>query len=394
MLLITALSACTTGLEDMKMTDHSFEFEPSVVYDKETTRNSLVLELARGKGKDFKGTFTIDDGNSTELLEKDGSPFEQGSSFSTDEEGRKVFLLKNIHTGEHTLNMSISNGIYTQEKSCKLKIDREPFRFNTSVVSDAAETSVLMLTLSEGFKKTKYTGTVILDKEVPVTGEEPIEMDFSKNAMWSLALPYMRPGEHSLDITVNDGKQEESTTYTFTEPFKHKTVLIRLYNDMEGRYHLDIPFNPYKINIKGNSLLDIRAECTYCYDAPHTKTTVKTINDKKEFDLYEQSIDIVMTQRDSMVHKVRNMYENSETWKRVPVGGQIDPGSEVVVTGSQRIYYKIRKEEFYIDLEHEEMPGVKVEIENNIGRIFFNGKEMDLGKFDYYKKEKNNVDSY
>ena len=383
---MAVLASCTHGMDEMKLTDHSFAFTPELSYDKEHTRNVLSLRLTKGEGRQFKGTFSIDDGEELDLYGSDGKPFEQGGAFTLDDNGRVTFTVKGLSMGVHTLQMTITSGIYTQRSQHPLTVEREPFRFSPTVVTDASEKSVLMLTLSEGYAKMKYSGSVLLDSETSLTGEEPIEMDFSRNDTWSMALPYLLPGEHSLRISVTDGQQEESTDYSFEEPMKFETLKIRLYSDLDGRYHLDIPFNPYNIKVRSISQLDIRAECTYCYDAPKVKTVAKVINDKKNLEMCKEQTDTVMTYRDSLIHAVREMYELSETYRVQHIGGR-EPGIDYIITGSKKAFYKVQSESFSIEMECDTLPGMTVLIENSIGQMLFNGQERELGEFIPKRKE-------
>ena len=384
--LMAVLASCTHGMDEMKLTDHSFAFSPELGYDREHARNVLSLRLTKGEGKQFKGTFTLEDGEELDLYGSDGKPFEQGGAFTLDDNGKAVFTVKGLPAGVHRLEMTITNGIYTQRSQHPLTVEREPFRFSPTVVTDASDRSVLMLTLSEGHAKMKYRGSVILDGETSLTGEEPVEMDFSRNDTWSMALPYLLPGEHSLRISVTDGQQEESTGYSFEEPMKFETLRIRLYSDLDGRYHLDIPFNPYNIRVRSTSQLQIRAECTYCYDAPSRKTVAKVIDDRKELVLCREKTDTVMTCRDSLLNAVRGMYELSESYKVVHHGGR-EPETEYIVTGHTEAYYEVKSESFSIEMECDTLPGMTVLVENSIGQILFNGQKKELGEFIPERKE-------
>jgi hypothetical protein len=238
-----------------------------------------------------------------------------------------------------------------------------------------------MMSLADGDTKYTYTIAVSLD------GEELFseDIDFSLTPIASLDLPVtIRPEAHTLKLEVNDGMTNKEYAVSFTEPVRHPILPITLVHDEESGYHVaEIGPNPYSILVSISASLQIQGkssyypsdnEDAYFWGHPYYKylTETKSVNIHDS----EGNKTVEIIERDAIAEKITSKWEVSYIW-----GFSTDERGDFnsYITGTQPAFYQINTENFTIDFSAEALPGVALNITNNIGELTLNGQQSTSG---------------
>ena len=383
LLLLLPVILCSCDRGNLELTDNSFKYRLEVSYDSESAQYGLDLTFLSGaKDTEFTMDYSIDSNRSVCLLDADGNPFRTGSRVSFRESNTLHFLLPSLAAGEHSLDVVLSTEIYSRQEGCRFTIDRVPLALHAEVnVNRENPASILLVSLKEGLLSRTYSIQVSVDGNTVSIPEGGSEIDFSKTPIFSLTLPCVRPGMHSMKVTLSDSQSSCEVELTFEEPLRYPTLDLTLsYNKSTGNHELTVSRNPYGIRIIAKAKLVISGSCTYyetnalgwTYDNPYSFRTTKTkkTTDEKDVDTVSSGT-FCIAERDLTVTELTSDYVFSAIWK-------LTGGSEDIfytVTGYEPVYYNVTKEELSVDFDIESLPGVKVILRNDISGCTVSGIE-------------------
>ena len=378
-LTLTVLNSC---IQEVNVTDHSFDFSGVVVYDHEADQHRLTLTCAKNSGADnYNIAFNLDGENVITLTDMEGRTHQDSFKESFTDTDSHTYILSETAVGSHLLQLVITTDEFSQSIGIPYEVTRQKYDIHAEVSTVGATNSTLMMSLADGDTKYTYTIAVSLD------GEELFseEIDFSLTPIASLDLPVtIRPEAHTLKLEVNDGMTNKEYAVSFTEPVRHPILPITLVHDEESGYHVaEIGPNPYSILVSISASLQIQGkssyypsdnEDAYFWGHPYYKylTETKSVNIHDS----EGNKTVEIIERDAIAEKITSKWEVSYIW-----GFSTDERGDFnsYITGTQPAFYQINTENFTIDFSAEALPGVALNITNNIGKLTLNGQQSTSG---------------
>lgn len=378
-LLVLFASAC---VHEYPVTDHSFEFSGVVVYDQDADQHRLTLTCSKPSGaSEYNVAFLLDNESIITLTDINGRTYQEFLKVSCAETSTHTFQISEVPVGTHLLQLTISSDEFNQSIGIPYEVTRQKYDIHAEVSTVGATNSTLMMSLADGDTKYTYTIAVSLD------GEELFseEIDFSLTPIASLDLPVtIRPEAHTLKLEVNDGMTNKEYAVNFTEPVRHPILPITLVHDEESGYHVaEIGPNPYSILVSISASLQIQGkssyypsdnEDAYFWGHPYYKylTETKSVNIHDS----EGNKTVEIIERDAIAEKITSKWEVSYIW-----GFSTDERGDFnsYIIGTQPAFYQINTENFTIDFSAEALPGVALNITNNIGKLTLNGQQSTSG---------------
>lgn len=378
-LVVLLASAC---VHEYPVTDHSFDFSGVVVYDQDADQHRLTLTCNKPSGADeYNVAFLLDNESIITLTDVNGRTYQEFLKVSCSETATHTFQISEVPVGTHLLQLTISTDEFSQSLEIPYEVIRQKYDIHAEVSTVGAKNSTLMMSLADGDTKYTYTIAVSLD------GEELFseEIDFSLTPIASLDLPVtIRPEAHTLKLEVNDGMTNKEYAVSFTEPVRHPILPITLVHDEESGYHVaEIGPNPYSILVSISASLQIQGkssyypsdnEDAYFWGHPYYKylTETKSVNIHDS----EGNKTVEIIERDAIAEKITSKWEVSYIW-----GFSTDERGDFnsYITGTQPAFYQINTENFTIDFSAEALPGVALNITNNIGELTLNGQQSTSG---------------
>ena len=369
-------------MHEYPVTDHSFDFSGVVVYDQDADQHRLTLTCKKLSGADeYNVAFLLDNESIITLTDVNGRTYQEFLKVSCSETATHTFQISEVPVGTHLLQLTISTDEFSQSLEIPYEVIRQKYDIHAEVSTVGAKNSTLMMSLADGDTKYTYTIAVSLD------GEELFseEIDFSLTPIASLDLPVtIRPEAHTLKLEVNDGMTNKEYAVSFTEPVRHPILPITLVHDEESGYHVaEIGPNPYSILVSISASLQIQGkssyypsdnEDAYCWGHPYYKylTETKSVNIHDS----EGNKTVEIIERDAIAEKITSKWEVSYIW-----GFSTDEIGDFksYITGTQPAFYQINTENFTIDFSAEALPGVALNITNNIGELTLNGQQSTSG---------------
>jgi hypothetical protein len=88
-----------------------------------------------------------------------------------------------------------------------------------------------------------------------------------------------------------------------------------------------------------------------------------------------------LTDRDGIAKKITSQWETSYIWAShsTPGGGEDSGEDYSYISGSEPAFYHIYSEVLKINIGAESLPGVTLNITNNIGKMTLNGESNSSG---------------
>lgn len=381
-LVIMFASAC---VHEFPVIDHSFEFTGAVVYDQETDQHRLTLTCDKNTDTDqYNIAFSMDGENMITLTDMEGRTYQDSFKESFTDSDSHTYILSEAAVGSHLLQLTISTEDFSQCIEIAYEVFRQKYDIHAEVSTIGAKNSTLMMSLADGDTKYIYDITVSIDDETIISRE----IDFNQTPITSIDLPdTIRPQEHTLTISVNDSMTDKEYALKFTEPVRHPNLDIKLEHDSKSGYHVAIVGNnPYSVRVDFSVFLELKGKSSFYHEEEDfwwRRPEYKYITETDEHTLSEAGSDCLvnLTDRDGIAKKITSQWETSYIWAShsTPGGGEDSGEDYSYISGSQPAFYQIYSEVLKIDISSEALPGVTLNITNDIGKMTLNGKESTTG---------------
>ena len=375
-------SAC---VHEFPVIDHSFEFTGAVVYDQETDQHRLTLTCDKNTDTDqYNIAFSMDGENMITLTDMEGRTYQDSFKESFTDSDSHTYILSEAAVGSHLLQLTISTEDFSQCIEIAYEVFRQKYDIHAEVSTIGAKNSTLMMSLADGDTKYIYDITVSIDDETIISRE----IDFNQTPIASIDLPdTLRPQEHTLTISVNDSMTDKEYALKFTEPVRHPNLDIKLEHDSKSGYHVAIVGNnPYSVRVDFSVFLELKGKSSFYHEEEDfwwRRPEYKYITETDEHTLSEAGSDrlVNLTDRDGIAKKITSQWETSYIWAShsTPGGGEDSGEDYSYISGSQPAFYQIYSEVLKIDISSEALPGVTLNISNDIGKMTLNGKESTTG---------------
>ena len=381
-LVVLLASAC---VHEYPVTDHSFDFSGVVVYDQDADQHRLTLTCNKLSGADeYNVAFLLDNENIITLTDVSGRTYQEFLKVSCSETATHTFQLSEVPVGTHLLQLTISTDEFSQSLEIPYEVVRQKYDIHAEVSTVGVKNSTLMMSLADGDTKYIYDVVVSIDDEEFISQE----IDFAQTPIASIDLPdTIRPQEHTLTLTVNDSMTDKEYTLKFTEPVRHANLDVTLEHDTESGYHVAvIGDNPYSIKIDFSIFLELKGQTSFFHEEDdfwRRTPEYKYITEKDERSISEAGSDCLvnLTDRDGIAKKITSQWETSYIWAShsTPGGGEDSGEDYTYISGTQPAFYYIYSEILNIDISAEALPGVTMQITNNIGKMTLNGESSTSG---------------
>ena len=383
--LILAVTALTSCIYEFPVTDYSFDFSGTVVYDAEADQHRLTLTCnKRSCEETYNVVFHVDGENVITLTDMEGQTYNDWFKASFSDTDSRTYILSESPVGSHLIQITISTEGFCQSLEVPYEVTRQKYDIHAEVSTVGTESSSVLMSLTKGDPKYSY------DVDLHIDGESHIKqaIDFSGSPICTIALPKtLRPHEHSLTLYVSDGMTAKQYDVDFQEPIRHPEIRITLSHDKTTGYHVaTIGYNPYGIRIDFGVFLELTGESSFYHEEEDfwwRRPEHKYITEKDERTLSEAGSEcsVNLTDRDGIAKKITSQWETSYIWAShsTPGGGEDSGEDYSYISGSQPAFYHICKEVFAIDITGENVPGITLKVTNEIGKMTLNGKESTSG---------------
>ena len=381
-LAVTALSSC---IHEFPVTDYSFDFSGTVVYDAEADQHRLTLTCNKRSCEEFYNVvFHVDGENVITLTDMNGQRYNDWFKASFSDTDSHTYILSEAPVGSHLIQMTISTEGFCQSLEVPYEVTRQKYDIHAEVSTVGTESSSVLMSLTKGDTKYSY------DVELHIDGESYIKqaIDFSGSPICTIALPKtLRPHEHSLTLYVSDSMTEKQYSIDFQEPIRHPEIPVTLSHDKTTGYHVaNIGYNPYGIRIDFDIFLELKGQSSFYHEEEDfwwRSPEYKYITEKDERTLSETGSDcsVNLTDRDGIAKKITSQWETSYIWSShsTPGGGEDSGEDYSYISGSTPAFYQIYYEALSIDISGEKVPGVSLVVTNMIGKMTLNGKDSTSG---------------
>jgi hypothetical protein len=383
--LILAVTALTSCIYEFPVTDYSFDFSGTVVYDAEADQHRLTLTCnKRSCEETYNVVFHVDGENVITLTDMEGQTYNDWFKASFSDTDSRTYILSEASVGSHLIQITISTEGFCQSLEVPYEVTRQKYDIHAEVSTVGTESSSVLMSLTKGDPKHSY------DVDIHIDGESHIKqaIDFSGSPICTIALPKtLRPHEHSLTLYVSDGMTAKQYDIDFQEPIRHPEIPITLSHDKTTGYHVaTIGYNPYGIRIDFGVFLELTGESSFYHEEEDfwwRRPEHKYITEKDERTLSEAGSEcsVNLTDRDGIAKKITSQWETSYIWAShsTPGGGEDSGEDYSYISGSQPAFYHICKEVLTIDITGENVPGITLKVTNEIGKMTLNGKESTSG---------------
>ena len=381
-LAVTVLSSC---IHEFPVTDYSFDFSGTVVYDAEADQHRLTLTCNKRSCEEFYNVvFHVDGENVITLTDMEGQTYNDWFKASFSDTDSRTYVLSEASVGSHVIQITISTERFCQSLEVPYEVTRQKYDIHAEVSTVGTESSSVLMSLTKGDAKYSY------DVDLHIDGESYIKqaIDFSGSPICTIALPKtLRPHEHSLTLYVSDSMTEKQYSIDFQEPIRHPEIPVTLSHDKTTGYHVaNIGYNPYGIRIDFDIFLELKGQSSFYHEEEDfwwRSPEYKYITEKDERTLSETGSDcsVNLTDRDGIAKKITSQWETSYIWSShsTPGGGEDSGEDYSYISGSTPAFYQIYYESFSIDISGEAVPGVTLNITNSIGKMTLNGQASTSG---------------
>ena len=381
-LAVTVLSSC---IHEFPVTDYSFDFSGTVVYDAEADQHRLTLTCNKRSCEEiYNVVFHVDGENVITLTDMEGQTYNDWFKASFSDTDSHTYILSESPVGSHVIQITISTEGFCQSLEVPYEVTRQKYDIHAEVSTVGTESSSVLMSLTKGDPKYSY------DVDIHIDGESHIKqaIDFSGSPICTIALPKtLRPHEHSLTLYVSDSMTAKQYDIDFQEPIRHPEIPTTLSHDKTTGYHVaTIGYNPYGIRIDFGVFLELTGESSFYHEEEDfwwRRPEHKYITEKDERTVSETGSDcsVNLTDRDSIAKKITSQWETSYIWAShsTPGGGEDSGEDYSYISGSQPAFYHICKEVLAIDITGENVPGITLKVTNEIGKMTLNGNESTSG---------------
>ena len=383
--LILAVTALTSCIYEFPVTDYSFDFSGTVVYDAEADKHRLTLTCnKRSCEETYNVVFHVDGENVITLTDMEGQTYKDWFKASFSDTDSRTYILSESPVGSHVIQITISTEGFCQSLEVPYEVTRQKYDIHAEVSTVGTDSSSVLMSLTKGDPKYSY------DVDLHIDGESHIKqaIDFSGSPICTIALPKtLRPHEHSLTLYISDGMTAKQYDVDFQEPIRHPEIRITLSHDKTTGYHVaTIGYNPYGIRIDFGVFLELTGESSFYHEEEDfwwRRPEHKYITEKDERTVSETGSEcsVNLTERDGIAKKITSQWETSYIWAShsTPGGGEDSGEDYSYISGSTPAFYHICKEVLAIDITGEVVPGITLKVTNEIGTMTLNGKESTSG---------------
>lgn len=381
-LAVTALSSC---IHEFPVTDYSFDFSGTVVYDAEADQHRLTLTCRKRSCEEiYNVVFHVDGENVITLTDMEGQTYNDWFKASFSDTDSRTYILSEATVGSHLIQMTISTEGFCQSLEIPYEVTRQKYDIHAEVSIVGTESSSVLMSLTKG--DSKYTYEI----DLHIDGESHIKqaVDFSGSPICTIDLPKsLRPHKHSLTLYVSDGMTAKQYSIEFQEPIRHPEIPVTLSHDKTTGYHVAfIGYNPYGIRINFSVLLELKGKSSFYHEEEDfwwKRPEYKYITEKDERTVSDEGSEcsVNLTDRDGIAKKITSQWETSYIWAShsTPGGGEDSGEDYSYISGSQPAFYQIYDEKLTVDISGEEISGVTLKIVNDIGDMTLNGTPSRSG---------------
>lgn len=209
------LAVTTSCVQELVVTDHSFEFTAEVTYDDSEDRHRLTLTRVSGmEENEYDIAFTLDGESAVFLTDMDGRVYEGSFSERFADVSARTYTISKMASGEHTLSLVISTENYSQAIDVGIIVEDFSFDFDCKVLFDKeSKKHSLDVTLRRGATDAKYTVSYTIDNEEP---RKTFQEEFSERLTRTYAMSELTPGEHTVNIVISTKKHTQKVDIPFT----------------------------------------------------------------------------------------------------------------------------------------------------------------------------------
>ena len=211
-LLVLLFSSC---VQELAVTDYSFEFAADITYDSQADEHRLTLTRKSGaEGNQYKFSFTLDGEANVSLTDMNGMTHEGSFKDSFSDVSAKTYTLSKAVPGEHTLSLDISTPEYSQSLAVTYLVEDFSFDFDTKVLFDEkTKAHSLEVTLKEGAPTDTYTISFTIDNQEP---RKTYQETFTDSIVKTYQLSVQEPGEHTVNLEITTGKHSQKADLPYT----------------------------------------------------------------------------------------------------------------------------------------------------------------------------------
>lgn len=257
--------SCT---QELTVIDNSFEFTAEVTYDDSADAHRLTLTRKSGaEDNQYKIAFTLDGENSLTLTDMDSRSHTGSMTETFKDISARTYTLSKVSPGEHTLTIDISTEEYAQSLAVTYLVEDFSFAFDTKVLFDEKiKEHSLEVTLKEGRPTDTYTVSFTIDNLEP---RKTYQETFTDEVVKTYSLAVQEPGEHTVNLQISTTKHSQ------------KADLPYIVNDYSFKVQADIEYDSENLShmlfltlLEGSR--DETYTVSYTVDGGHT---VKLLDD-------------------------------------------------------------------------------------------------------------------
>jgi hypothetical protein len=258
--------SCT---QELTVIDNSFEFVAEVTYDDSADAHRLTLTRKSGaESNQYKIALTDDIESDLSITDPSGMSHEGFFKDSFNETSAKTYTLSKVSPGEHTLTIDISTAEYAQSLAVTYLVEDFSFAFDTKVLFDEkTKEHSLEVTLKEGRPTDTYTVSFTIDNLEP---RKTYQETFTDEVVKTYSLAVQEPGEHTVNLQISTTKHSQ------------KADLPYIVNDYSFKVQADIEYDSENLShVLFLSLLrgsrDETYTISYTVDGGHSVTLTSEI---------------------------------------------------------------------------------------------------------------------
>ena len=229
-LLAFAVLIFSSCVQEYAVMDYSFEFAAEVTYDDLADKHQLTLTRKSGaESNQYKIAFTDDIESDLSITDPSGMSHEGFFKDSFNETSAKTYTLSKVSPGEHTLTIDISTAEYVQSLAVTYLVEDFSFAFDTKVLFDEkTKEHSLEVTLKEGRPTDTYTVSFTIDNLEP---RKTYQETFTDEVVKTYSLAVQEPGEHTVNLQISTTKHSQ------------KADLPYIVNDYSFKVQADIEYD-------------------------------------------------------------------------------------------------------------------------------------------------------
>lgn len=229
-LLAFAVLIFCSCVQEYAIMDYSFEFAAEVTYDNLADKHQLTLTRKSGaESNQYKIAFTDDIESDLSITDPSGMSHEGFFKDSFNETSAKTYTLSKVSPGEHTLTIDISTAEYAQSLAVTYLVEDFSFAFDTKVLFDEkTKEHSLEVTLKEGRPTDTYTVSFTIDNLEP---RKTYQETFTDKVVKTYSLAVQEPGEHTVNLQISTTKHSQ------------KADLPYIVNDYSFKVQADIEYD-------------------------------------------------------------------------------------------------------------------------------------------------------